>query len=194
MQGSGNKVELQLEVSTVHGRKVLADERPSNYLVVNNLLPGTRYNVTLTAVNKYGQSRPVSLTVETFLLPSELSAETKVKEEAVAEGGVDPEGDLSVVRVAVVCGVLVLLATSLMFALLRLRKRTQNASRQSVVNVALIPKKYTTSEEMGRRSSSSTPPLNSHEQLLLTMKETLKEVGQLGFIFVRQMHFIYIQN
>ena len=194
MQGSGNKVELQLEVSTVNGRKVLADERPSNYLVVNNLLPGTRYNVTLTAVNKYGQSRPVSLTVETFLLPSELSAETKVKEEAVAEGGVDPEGDLSVVRVAVVCGVLVLLATSLMFALLRLRKRTQNASRQSVVNVALIPKKYTTSEEMGRRSSSPNPPLHSQEQLLLTMKETLKEVGQLGFIFVRQMHFIYIQN
>ena len=107
---------------------------------VNSLVPGTKYQIKLTAKNKHGRSKPLYIDVETFLLPSELIAETKVKEEPLND-----DSNISVVPVLVTCFVMIVIGVMVLMIFLRMRRRTNLAS--PVVSLTLLPKNTSTDHE-----------------------------------------------
>ena len=52
--GEGAEVKLQLEVQTIRGLKVKVVELDSQTFSVRSLVPGTKYEIKLTAKNKHG--------------------------------------------------------------------------------------------------------------------------------------------
>ena len=100
---------------------------------MTGLVPGTKYQLVIRAKNNHGPSKPLYLDVETFLLPSELIAETKVKEDLSSE-----DQDSSVVPVIVTS--LSVLVTAVILLIIFLRLRSRNTLSSSRVSMSLIPK------------------------------------------------------
>ena len=122
-----------MEVQTSNGQKIKVLEIDNQVSFVNDLDPGTKYQVKLTAKNKHGRSKPLQLDVETFLFPSELIAETKVKEDTSID-----DKNISIVPVLVTC--LVVLVTAMILLLIFLIRKSRNTVTNSSVSTTLLPK------------------------------------------------------
>ena len=115
------------------GQNVKIVQKDSTAFKVTNLISGTKYEILVTAENKQGSSKPVNFSVETFLLPSELIAETKVKK---VKSGDDQT--TYVVQVTVTCVSILVMAVILLIIFLRLR--TRNSMTSPVVSMTLLHK------------------------------------------------------
>jgi hypothetical protein len=122
------------------GKKVKVVEKDSGTFAVSSLVPGTKYEIKVTTKNKQGSSKPVYLAVETFLLPSELIAETKVKKDNSSD-----DQHIFVVQVTVTCFSMLVMAVMLVIIFLRLR--TRNNIESPVVKMTLLHKKHSTEHE-----------------------------------------------
>ena len=129
--GEGAEVKLQLKVQTIRGLKVKVVEKDSRTFSVRSLIPGTKYEIKLETKNKHGSSKPLYLEVETFLLPSELIAETKVKEDAFSDDQTN-----SVFQVIITMIVITVVLVMIFFSL-----RTIRNISSPVVSMTLLPKK-----------------------------------------------------
>ena len=122
-----------LEVQNKSDPEIKFLEKDSGIFSVTGLVPGTKYQLIVTARNNHGPSKPLYLDVETFLLPSELIAETKVK-----EGLSSYDQDISVVSVIVTF--LSVLVTAVILLIIFLRLRSRGTLSSPIVSMTLIPK------------------------------------------------------
>merc|ERR1719431_650651 len=113
--GPDDQVKLVLEVQNKSDPEIKFLEKDSGIFSVTGLVQGTKYQLIVTARNNHGPSKPLYLDVETFLLPSELIAETKVK-----EGLSSYDQEISVVSVIVTFLSLLVTAVILLIIFLRL--------------------------------------------------------------------------
>ena len=140
MQRENDEAKLLLEVHTENGVKRKVLEKDSENFSVSGLVPGTKYEIKVTAKNQHGRSKPLYLEVETFLLPSELIAETKTKEDNSSD-----ESSSSLMPVLVTCSGLLL--SAMIFMTIFLTMRSRNTMRSTVVSTTLIPKSSSTDQE-----------------------------------------------
>ena len=116
------------------------EEGEGRTVSVQGLDPGTKYNLRVMAKNTHGRSNPLYLQVETFLAPSELIAETKVKEDISTN-----DGDISAVPVIVTC--LVVIVTAMILLMIFLRLRSRNPLTSPVVSMTLLHTNISTEQQ-----------------------------------------------
>ena len=150
--GEWAEVKLQLEVQTIKGLKVKVIEKDSRTFLVRSLVPGTKYEIELTAKNKHGSSKQLYLDVETFLLPSELIAETKVMKESLSDDQTN-----SVFQVTIAGFTILVITVVLVMIFFRLRTRTNLSS--PVVSMTLLPKKNSVEHRNLATNLASDQPL-----------------------------------
>ena len=163
-------MKLQLEVRTIGGRKMKVNEKDSRTFSVNSLVPGTKYEIKLEAKNLHGSSKPLYLDVETFLLPSELIAETKVNEDSLSE-----EQTSSMFQVIVTGFTMSVITVVLVVIFLKLKTRRNISS--PVVSMVLLPKKKSVEQENLANNLRSDEPLVFSPQ-----NRTYNQVQHFSFI------------
>ena len=106
----------------------------------------------LEAKSKHGSSKPLYLNVEFFLLPSELIAETKVKEDSLSGDQTN-----SVFQVTITGFIMLVITVVLVMIFLRLRTRRNLSS--PVVSMILVPKKNSVEHQNLATNLASDQPL-----------------------------------
>ena len=127
-------------------------EKDSRTFSVRSLIPGTKYEIKLEAKNKHGSSKPLYLNVETFLLSSELIAETKVKEDSLSGDKTN-----SVFQITITGFIMLVITVVLVMIFLRLRTRRNLSS--PVVSMILVPKKNSVEHQNLATNLASDEPL-----------------------------------
>ena len=127
-------------------------ELDSRTFSMRSLVPGTNYELKLTAKNMLGSSKPLYLDVETFLLPSELIAETKVKEDSLSDDLTN-----SVFQVTITGFTMLVITVVLVTIFLRLRTKSNISS--PVVSMPLLHKKNSVEHQNLATNLASDEPL-----------------------------------
>ena len=124
-----------------------------NRFEVTNLIPGTKYELKVIAKNKQGPSEALYLNVETFLLPSELIAETKVKKNTSSNERTKPY-----FQIVVIC-VSTFLVTDMLILCIILKMRKSRRLESPVVSMTLLQKEHSTQQARMTTMSGCEGPL-----------------------------------
>ena len=108
---------ISLVSNTMKSHQVNIQRKDFNRFEVTNLIPGTKYELKVIAKNKQGPSEALYLNVETFLLPSELIAQTKINKNNSSEDETKPY-----LRVGIICVSTFLVTVMIIGLFLKMRK------------------------------------------------------------------------